>query len=44
VYSPRDKWYVFAGANVVPNALHTDTVESRTGRHRRTGASKTSRL
>jgi hypothetical protein len=36
--------YVFASVNVVSNALHTDTVASRTGLYRLTGESKTKRL
>lgn len=36
--------YVFASVNVVSCALHTDTVESRTGLYRATGESKTRRL
>jgi transposase len=36
--------YVFASVNVVNCALHTDTVESRTGLYRATGESKTRRL
>ena len=36
--------YVFASVNVVTAALHTDTVESRTGLYRATGESKTRRL
>lgn len=36
--------YVFASVNVTSCALHTDTVESRTGLDRRTGESKTRRL
>ncbi len=36
--------YVFASVNVVSCALHTDTVESRTGLYGRTGGSKTRRL
>jgi transposase len=36
--------YVFASVNVVSGALHTDTVESRTGLYRLTGESKTRRL
>ncbi len=36
--------YVFASVNVVSCALHTDTVESRTGLYRHTGESKTRRL
>ncbi len=36
--------YVFASVNVTRNALHTDTVEGRTGLYRRTGDSKTRRL
>jgi transposase len=36
--------YVFASVNVISCALHTDTVESRTGLYRRTGESKTRRL
>lgn len=36
--------YVFASVNVVSCALHTDTVESRTGLRARTGESKTRRL
>ena len=36
--------YVFASVNVTSCALHTDTVESRTGLYRRTGESKTRRL
>jgi transposase len=36
--------YVFASVNVVSSALHTDTVESRTGLYRLTGESKTRRL
>lgn len=36
--------YVFASVNVVCCALHTDTVEGRTGLYRHTGESKTKRL
>ena len=36
--------YVFASVNVTSCALHTDTIESRTGLYRRTGESKTRRL
>ena len=36
--------YVFASVNVTSCALHTDTVESRTGLYRHTGESKTRRL
>jgi transposase len=36
--------YVFASVNVVSCALHTDTVESRTGLYARTGESKARRL
>lgn len=36
--------YVFASVNVTSGALHTDTVESRTGLYRHTGESKTRRL
>lgn len=36
--------YVFASVNVTSHALHTDTVESRTGLYRATGESKTRRL
>jgi transposase len=36
--------YVFASVNVISCALHTDTVEGRTGLYRRTGESKTRRL
>jgi serine/threonine protein kinase/transposase len=36
--------YVFASVNVASCALHTDTVEGRTGLSRRTGESKTRRL
>jgi transposase len=36
--------YVFASVNVITSALHTDTVESRTGLYRATGESKTRRL
>ena len=36
--------YVFASVNVTSCALHTDTVESRTGLYRATGESKTQRL
>jgi transposase len=36
--------YVFASVNVTSYALHTDTVESRTGLYRLTGESKTRRL
>jgi transposase len=40
----KHQLYVFASVNVVSNALHTDTVESRTGLFRATGESKTRRL
>ena len=36
--------YVFASLNVTSCALHTETVESRTGLYRHTGESKTRRL
>jgi transposase len=36
--------YVFASVNVVACALHTDTVESRTGLYRQAGERKTRRL
>jgi transposase len=36
--------YVFASVNVTSCALHTDTVESRTGLYRHSGESKTRRL
>ena len=36
--------YVLASVNVTSNALHTDTVEGRTGLYRATGESKTRRL
>jgi transposase len=36
--------HVFASVNVTSCALHTDTVESRTGLYRATGESKTRRL
>jgi transposase len=36
--------YVFASVNVISCALHTETVESRTGLYRHTGESKTRRL
>jgi hypothetical protein len=36
--------YVFASVNVTTSALHTSTVEARTGLLRRTGESKTRRL
>ncbi len=36
--------YVFASVNVISCALHTDTVESRTGLYRANGESKTRRL
>jgi transposase len=40
----KDILYVFASVNVTTSALHTHTVESRTGLLRRTGESKTRRL
>jgi transposase len=40
----KDMLYVFASVNVTTSALHTSTVESRTGLLRRTGESKVRRL
>jgi transposase len=40
----KDMLYVFAPVNVATSALHTSTVEGKTGLLRRTGESKTRRL
>jgi transposase len=44
IWDCKQLLYVFASVNFTSGALHTDTVESRTGLYRRTGDSKTRRL